>query len=321
MIDLTEENLYTIANTHIHNMRVSEAVSADRRLEAKFHYATGIWWREVKPFFYQPAAFMTRIVPRSHTPTWYLAAGGYYHLVPDGAESNGGVTVNEISSPASFELEHLKRGVRYRIRSVLKKLSLARIESLDILVRDGYRIYLQWEDKYKDARVKRSNPDVFQAWSASLLAHPYKLIMGAFDGERLVAFIIAEAVEGVGQLSKTFTDSEYYSLSPASALNYAYLRICGSNSEILKACNGLQTGNATLEEYKVSLGYRAVTYPAYISLSAVVRPLVRWFLPTQYKRLMGQASTDDRKTYVCDKEAPADQSAATLHDAQAQRTT
>jgi hypothetical protein len=282
------ENLELIRSTQIHNMSVEEVVSADKNLESKFHRSKGVWWREVKPFFYQPAASMTPITPHVVSPAPYIAIGGYYHVVPDGCNRNGSITANEITNPAQYDLDRLERGVRYNIRRALTRLRLSRVTSLEILLGDGHRIYSLWEEKFKDLRVKRSNPEAFRAWSTRLLAHPHKLILGAFDGDRMVAYILAHAVEGVGELSKTFTDPEYYHLTPASALTYAFVKICGNNPQVGRACNGLRSLNVSLEQYKASLGFRSVSYPAYISIPAPIRPLVRRFFPAQYRRLMGQ---------------------------------
>ena len=282
------ENLELIRSTRIHNMSVEEVVAADTNLESKFHRSKGVWWREVKPFFYQPAAFMTPITPHEMAPAPYVAIGGYYHVVPDGCNRNGSITVNEIADPAQYDLDRLRKGVRYSIRRALTTLQLGRVKSLETFLGDGHRIYSRWEEKFKDLRVKRSDPKVFRAWGTRLLAHPHKLILGAFDGDRLVAYIIAHAIEGVGELSKAFTDPEYYQLTPASALTYSYVKICGNNPQVGRACNGLRSLNVSLEQYKVSIGFRPVSYPAYISIPAPIRPLVRRFFPAQYRRLMGQ---------------------------------
>jgi hypothetical protein len=282
------DNLELIRSTWLHNMSVEEAVAADANVDSKFHRSKGVWWREVKPFFYQPAAFLTPITPHAVAPAPYVAIGGYYHVVPGGCYRNGSITVNEIADPAQYDLVKLERGVRYNIRRALTRLRLGKVKSIEILLGDGHRIYSLWEEKFKDLRVKRSDPDVFRAWAMGLLAHPHELILGAFDGDRLVAYIIAHAVEGVGDLAKTLTDPEYYHLTPASALTYSYVKICGNNPRIGKACNGLRSLNVPLEEYKARLGFRPVSYPAYISIPAPIRPLARWFFPAQYRRLMGQ---------------------------------
>jgi len=62
-MDFTEQNLENIRAIHLHNMSVVELVKADAQVDSRFHLSKGVWWREVKPFFYQPAFFMTRLMP------------------------------------------------------------------------------------------------------------------------------------------------------------------------------------------------------------------------------------------------------------------
>ena len=85
-----------------------------------------------------------------------------------------------------------------------------------------------------------------------------------------------------------FSDSSFNELTPASALIYAYVKICGWPSRIVKAWHGLRGLNDSLERFKSVLGFQHVSYPAFVSLRPVVRPLVQWLMPTQYRRLTGQ---------------------------------
>jgi hypothetical protein len=291
-MDLTEQNLETIASIHLHNMTIEEVVGADRGVGDRFHFSTGVWWREVKPFFHLPASFMTRIVPHQAKPNPWRSMGGYYHMVPEGVTGNGLIVTNEISDLAHYGLESIGRDKRRQIRRGLASLRIRRVEELNHLLGDGFRVYLDWERKTNDVRVKLSNPAAFNRWITRTFLHPYELILGAYAEDRLVAFLIVDAVEGVGQALKICSDSAFDELTPSSALYYAYVKICGQNSQIRKACAGFRTLKPSLEHYKSRLGYQHVAYPAFISLPPVIRPLVRWWLPTEYRRLMGQYETE-----------------------------
>jgi hypothetical protein len=111
-----------------------------------------------------------------------------------------------------------------------------------------------------------------------------------------VSYVVAHAVDGVADLSKSFTDPYFYRLSPSSALIYAYITICTQNPEIRKACNGLRSTKDSLERYKAHLGFQQVSYPAFIHLRMGLRPLVSRWMPEQYRRLMGQYRTESSMT-------------------------
>jgi hypothetical protein len=287
-IDFTEPNLQRIRNITLHSMNVAEMVDSDRSVEWKFHFADSIWWREVKPFFYQPADVATKILPGSQRPNVVAAMGGYYHMVPDGAPANGKIVFNEIKEPAGFDLSAIRKTKRNMIRRGLRALRIEKITDPELLLGEGFKIYLDWEKRTNGVLVKRSDPQKYARWINALMNHPHELILGAFLENRLTAWIVARATGERADLVKAFSDSEFNHLEPTSTLIYAYILICGQNSQIKVACDGLRSLKPSLEDYKSALGFRHVEYPAYIHLRRMIKPLVRRFLPAQYKRLMGE---------------------------------
>jgi hypothetical protein len=290
-MDLTEQNLAMISSIRMHNMTIEELVEADRRAGSHLHFSDGVWWREVKPFFYLPANFMTRIVPHQAKPKPWLALGGYYHMVPPGAPSNGVIVTNEILVPNSYGLHSLQPKKRQQIRRILSLFRIARVENLNDLLTDGFRIYLDWKQR-KNPRVKRSRA-VFERWITKQHLHPYKLILGIYAQEQLTAFLIADAVEGVANAYDLFADSSFERLAPSLALRYAYAKIAAQSPGIRNTCDGFRTLIESLEHVKSLLGWRHVSYPAFISLPSVFRPIIRWLLPMEHRRLMGQYATEE----------------------------
>jgi Acetyltransferase (GNAT) domain len=287
-MDLTNHNLETISSLRLRDMTAEELVMADSAVEGRFHLSKGRWWREVKPFFYQPACFMTEAVPCQNAPKPWLALGGYYHIVPQGTPSNGSVVVNEIANPANYPMEALPKKVRYNLRNGLAELRIGPVTDLTSLLTDGYRIYLAWERRTHNIRVKRSRFEVFREWITKTYRHPHNLILGAYYETQLVAYVIGHAAEGVSYMTKSFTDPDFYHLSPSTTLTYTFVRVSGQTPTIRKACNGLRSTKDTLESYKLKLGFQHISYPAFIHLRHGLRSIVSWWMPEQYRRLTGQ---------------------------------
>jgi len=286
-MDLVEQNFATMASVHLHNMTVEETVEADRKLGMKFHYSQGTWWREVKPFFYQSAIVTTRLAPGASSPSLWSALGGYYHMVPDGTESNGAIIANEISDPVGYDLQSLKRK-RNKILRALNLFRIQQVTNLQDLLTAGYDIYLDWERRIRNVHTKRSAPQAFQRWISSVFAHPHGMILGAYSGDRLAAFMTVYASDGVANSSKTFSHSEFSNMTPSSALVYAFIKIASNNPEIRRVWDGLRHTNPSLQRFKAEMGFEMISYPAYIRLRPGIRPLVRWCFPAEYRRLMGQ---------------------------------
>jgi hypothetical protein len=194
-MDFTEQNLVTIRSLRLQNMTVEQMVVAERRVESRFHFADGTWWLQVKPFFYRPASMMDRVTPHRRTPKPWLALGGYYHMVPDGASGNGTIVVNEIPNLTEYQLDGLPKKVRYDIRKGLATLQIRRVSKLTDLLVDGYQIYLAWERRMGNVRVKRSRHGTFCRWITRVFHHPYNLVLGAYCENRLVSYVFAQAVD------------------------------------------------------------------------------------------------------------------------------
>jgi hypothetical protein len=295
-MDFTKQNLETLASLRLHNVSVEDRVVADRKMGERFHFFNGVWWHRVKPFFYLPASFLLPLKPHESPPSPWMALGGYYHVVPDGSLSNGSIVTDEVSDPGKFQLEMLKQsknGPR-KVREIEKGLSVLAIRpvvNLDDLLNDGYRVFRDWEQRTVALWSKDIRTASFRRWADRVFNHPYDLLLGAYFEDRLVAFALMKATDGVANLANTFGDRSIYKtlrISPTTVLNYAYINICGQSAGIQKAINGLRSNKDSLEQYKIELGYRHVCYPAFICLRSPVRPLVRLLMPVQYCRLMGQ---------------------------------
>lgn len=268
-------------------MSVEQLVEAEKRVESEFHFASGVWWRKAKPFFYQPADMMTRISIKTAVPKPWLALGGYYHLVPSGEQGNGVLIANEISDLQGYSLESLKKK-RTRIQRALATFRIQRISDLPDLLNDGYRVYMDWDGRTSNVRVRRSDPVTFREWVARSLAHPYLLILGAYYEDRLVAYLMARAAGGTADIEKSFTLSEFNQQAPMTALKYAYIKISANSPGVHRAWSGLRSMKESLERFKSELGFEHVSYPAFIHLTPPIRPFVRWMMPLEYNRLMGR---------------------------------
>jgi hypothetical protein len=185
-----------------------------------------------------------------------------------------------------YDLQSLKRK-RGQITRAMSAFRIEPVTDLQDLLSSGYDVYLDWERRIGEVRIKRSHHDAYRHWINSVFTHPYGMILGAYSGNRLAAFMTSYAIDGVANCSKIFSHSEFNQQTPSSALLYAFVKIAGNNPEIQRVWHGLRHTNPSLQRYKAVMGFDLVTYPAYIRLRAGIRPLVRWCFPMQYQRLMG----------------------------------
>jgi hypothetical protein len=286
--DFTDSNLEFIKSTAIHCMDTAEIIAFDKDLNprSKFHCADSVWWRRVKPFFCQPADIFATIVPGQQRPNPLTALGGYYHMVPIGCQANGRIVYNEIKNPSGFDLSSIRQTKRNMIRRGLRQLRLQRITSADVLLGQGYEIYREWYQRIFGHPLSETDISNYTRWVEVLQRHPYELVLGAFSGDRLAAWVVARAHGDRANLTKALGNSEFHSLEPTSTLIYAYILICAQNPRIKTVRNG-GVGKPSLEEYKAALGFEHVEYPAYLRLPPGMTPLARRLFPSGYKKLIG----------------------------------
>jgi hypothetical protein len=305
-MDFTNNNLEMIGSLRLRNATVEERVSADRPAGDGFHCCNGTWWQRVKRFFFLPVSFLAPLRPNVDSPSSWRALGGYYHVALDAAQANGTLVTNEISEPRTFDLEKLKKnknGAR-KLREIQKGLSILnirRIEKLDDLLGDGRHIVERWQQRIGDGSTdvwhRHIDGDNFHQWASFAFHHSHDLLIGAYFERRLVAFARIKATDGVANIVNTFGDHSMHvthQVSPATVLNYAFITISSQSPGIHKAVNGLRSLKDSLERYKAELGYRHVSYPAFIRLHQPAQCLARVFMPIQYQRLMGRYDTPDR---------------------------
>ena len=288
--DLTDSNLQFIRSTAIHCMDTAEIIAFDKNLNPglRFHCADSVWWKRVKPFFCEPADIFARIVPRQQRPNLFTSLGGYYHMVPNGCEANGRIVFNEINNPSGFDLSRIRQRKRSKIRAGLRTLRLQRITSRDVLLGEGYEIYRDWFRRIYGRSVNESDRSYYARWVEVQERHRYDLVLGAFSGVRLTAWVVARANGDRANLLNAYGSSEFRSLEPTSTLLYAYILICAQNPQIKNICNGRWSAKPALEEYKAALGFEYVEYPAYLHMAGAMRPLARRLFPLGYKRLIGE---------------------------------
>jgi hypothetical protein len=79
-------------------------------------------------------------------------------MVPEGVSCNGAIVTNEVSNPASYKLESLKANKRREIRRALAFLRISRVEKIDDLLGDGFRVYLNWAKRMHSGGPDRCTP-------------------------------------------------------------------------------------------------------------------------------------------------------------------
>lgn len=268
-------------------LTIKELVKQDNSVEDSLHLSKGIWWRKIKPFFYQPAHLLTELEPKTSYPNPIKALIGYHHIVPKDCFSNAFLCVMAMLNVDDYSLGLLSANKRSKIRRGLKKVQVKEIKNIRDLLIDGYKIYSSFYSRAKWGRNK-TNFRIYKRWIERAFALPKRIKIGAYLDNQLIAFMFGHAVEDTGYLSYIASRSDYLKLYPNEALVHTFLEICKRSPGVHKVVFGLKSLRESLNKFKNQHGFKEVTYPAYVKLNPIFSWIVKAFMKTQYRRLIGQ---------------------------------
>ena len=72
------------------------------------------------------------------------------------------------------------------------------------------------------------------------------------------------------------------------ALRYTFLINAAKIPGVTKACFSIKSNDAALEQFKTSLGYESLTFPAHTQLRPGLKPALKLFFCDQYNRMIVQ---------------------------------
>src|SRR6476620_3635557 len=94
------------------SMSANEYAALETALGANLVRTGGVWWRQVRPFFYRPLLPFCELSPDGcDLPFWSLV-GGFQHIVPQESHSNSRVGLLMFEEPRSYSLEGLSQNSR-----------------------------------------------------------------------------------------------------------------------------------------------------------------------------------------------------------------
>lgn len=253
-------------------------------VEDRVHQSRGVWWRQARPFFWQPCFNYQPLDRIDAWPSRLRALGGFTHISKEGSDSNGVFRAIVHDNIPQYSLRVVSAERRNKIRNGLALLTVREVRPEELLDQ-GYEVYLDWRSRVKWGRDK-STRDKYARWIGKVVQQPRRLRLGAFDENRLVAFMLPYACDGSLVLSYIASHSESLHQHPNDVLYHAMLTIGRQTPGIRLAEFGSVSSKSSLDKFK--LGYGVVKeFPSYTWINPVLRPLVMPRIRRQYPWLQG----------------------------------
>jgi len=198
------------------------------------------------------------------------------HLSAPNSPSNGAYRAIVHQNPAQYSLHKLPIRRRYAVRKSLERLTVRPVEHLSDLLEGGYEVYVSFHRRTRWGRNK-CDRRVFENWISKAFGCPKRLVLGAYQGNKLVAFILPSVVENTAMLGFIASHSDYLKCFPNDALFHALLSLARQTPGVEAVCFGSASSKQSLDSFKLQYG-AIKTFPSFTWLNPAFRPIYRrWF--------------------------------------------
>lgn len=259
-----------------------------RRLAARqhpVHKHDGVWWFEVRRRYcwcLDPFA----VPPRDARPAWLRSCVGYQALVADPADANAFFNPMVLDDLPGYGIEKLGSFRRNRVRKGTKSLVVRPLNRPDEFRTYGFKIESEFY-----ARTQWRAPPPEQDWpkhaERAFQDPTIDHMLGAFLGERLVAFMTWFGIERTAHLAHIASGEEGNRACANDALLYSWIMMLRESGQYDRAVYTIRSFKPTLDEFKESHLFRMCSIPIRLVLNPLVRIGLGRFRPHFLERLEG----------------------------------
>lgn len=274
----------------------------------------GIWWKAVRPFFYQPLFPFQEIVPNRKKPPLGAMFGGFQHLVPSDGMANSCRNFFIWDDVRNYSIETLTANRRKATKKGLRYFSIQELTDRDEFIAAGYPVYRSFYERTKyDYKKERTGRDYFTRWAQTLYRFPKLKIIGAYRDRELAAIDISYLVENVLIEATFFSKTEHLKDHVVDVMAHAVREKAASCPRIAVLFKGFVSGHKGVDESKLIRGCTILSKPAYYRLNPAAHYVLTTFMKNSYEKLLGSRNRDlykppiekERQPRICET-APGD---------------
>ena len=271
---------------HWETMSIEEFARYRREEGMKLVKTDGVWWAEVRPFFFRPLFPFREIKPWSKRYPVKSLLGGFLHLVPPSAQAKSCINFHVYDDLQNYSLDILSSRRRKVTRESMDKFVARQIPDPDEFVETAYDVYRTFYKRtnywYKEDRVDKNN---FRVWAEKLYDYPNIKKTGIYLSDKLSAVETSFRIEDVIFGDNLFSDDVSLRMNVVDFLTHR-LREAAACSDAKYFFTGLPTGVANLDNSKSKKGCTLLCLPAYCKINPVALCLARVIMKDSYHKLL-----------------------------------
>jgi hypothetical protein len=251
--------------------------------------SNGRTWRQGPRGFFEAAHWLARLAADEARPPglcWGYRASLHER---DSASANASLPVHLIGDIGSYDRSALPSDARKDLRRQARRgVRVAQATDVRVFHDQGYDVLLDWAKRLRDARQIPSREEFLRHLERRLVEDDWLLLVG-LDGDRMLGYQAAWAVEDTGYLHELRVSADGLAMGMSAALTFAATQVFKRAGTVTRVVSGLhQPELESLTAYKLRLGFPVVQVPARAWLIRPAESLLRYRRPYAYYRLTGR---------------------------------
>ncbi len=273
-------------------MSMDDYAHLELAVGAKLVRSGGIWWRSVRPLFFRPVLPFIKIDPRDCSPPLAHRLGGVQYAVTDERLANSRVNVIAFEGVHEYTLSQASRTIRDQVRKGNRALVVRPIDDAGWLESHGHGVYLSFLNrtayKYRD---DRRDPRVFVEWVRTLYRFPVR-VLGAFDGEQLVAVSVSYLVEDSLCYGTFFSKTDSLKLFVSDVMLHFVREQAARSEGVSRIYVGMAGMSRGLDTFYQLRGANTRALSARLEANRLALKGLELFFPSRYRQLIGMVESE-----------------------------
>ena len=249
----------------------------------------GVYWRAVRPFFYQPLALFGQYPGRLTEGPPLSWLGGWQHAVPTGERGNSSLRLIFFDHASQYSLEKsVGTRRRERLKSALRDLAVRAIHDPAQLVKEAYPVYRDFHQRTGFQCMRdRSSIEGFQGWADRLYKSGKLYVYGAYAAGNLEAVSVCYRLQSTLVFAASFCSTRSLALWSSDLMVHHARETAAADPCIQRVFATRYRGGGGLDQFYLNRGASVITLPAWLQINPVADHLLAFANPVAHRGLWG----------------------------------
>lgn len=252
---------------------------------------SGIYWKVVRPFFYQPLIPWAEYPHASLRGPTAAVLGGWQHVVPAHEPSNSSLRFLAFSGLRDYGLDSLDYNRRRQLKIAMRRFTVREMVDREELSRLGYPVYLDFYARTDyDYYTSRTQEPTYAAWSNRLFDCQKLLILGAFDGNQLVAISVSYLFGSSLSYMTFFSTTDAQKSFISDLMLHQVREFAAERQEVTTLIATRYKGGSSLDRFYLMRGAEIVVKPSYLTINPLASLALKLFFPKRAVAVWGEGT-------------------------------